>query len=211
MTTATRARRPYAARVPIEVRREQLLDAALAIIHREGYAAVSVEAIARESGVTRPVVYGAYDGLGPLLTALLDREQVKAFARLLSVVPAEFDRTDPAALATEVIDRLVAMAHEDPATWRTIVMRPEGLPEVVRARIEADRTRIVQVFGGLAVDLLPRGRWDREAIGHAIVAVLESFGRLVLDEPDQWPAERLVDAARPVLLTLFPRRHDQRP
>lgn len=205
MTTATRARRPYAARVPIEVRREQLLDAALAIIHRDGYAAVSVEAIARQAGVTRPVVYGAYDGLGPLLTALLDREQVKAFAALLSVVPAERDRTDPVALASEVIGRLVAMAHEDPATWRTIVMRPEGLPAAVRERIQADRTRIVHVFGGLAVDLLPPGVWDREALGHAIVAVLESFGRLVLDEPDQWPAERLVDALRPVLRMLLPR------
>ena len=208
MTTATRARRPYAARVPIEVRREQLLDAALAIIHRDGYAAVSVEAIAREAGVTRPVVYGAYDGLGPLLTALLDREQVKAFARLLSVVPAEFDRTDPVALATEVVGQLVAMANEDPATWRTIVMRPEGLPQAVRERIEADRTRIVHVFGRLAVDLMPPGVWDREALGHAIVAVFESFGRLVLDEPDQWPAERLIDALRPVLRMLLPRRPD---
>ena len=44
-------RRPYAARVPIEVRREQLLDAAIRLIVRDGYDGVSVEAIAREAGV----------------------------------------------------------------------------------------------------------------------------------------------------------------
>ena len=200
MSSKPSVRRPYAARVPMDVRREQLLDAALAIIHRDGHAAVSIEAIAREAGVTRPVVYGAYDGLGSLLSALLDREQVKAFSRLLSVLPAEPDRSDPVALATDVVGRLVAMALEDPATWRIIVMRPDGLPEPVRERIEADRNRVVAAFGALAADLMPGGPdLDREAIGHAIVAILESFGRLVLDDPEHWPAERLVSAAGSVL------------
>ncbi|MEA2368222.1 MAG: hypothetical protein QOH38_940, partial [Thermoleophilaceae bacterium] len=39
-------------------RREQLLDATKAIVSRDGFHAVSIEAVAREGGVSRPIVYG---------------------------------------------------------------------------------------------------------------------------------------------------------
>ena len=32
--------------------------------------------------MTRPVVYGVFDGLAPLLTALLDRQEARALAQL---------------------------------------------------------------------------------------------------------------------------------
>ena len=63
-------KRKYAPRLPVEERREHLLDAALHVLARDGYDRVSVEAIAGEAGVSRPVVYSAYDGLEPLLLAL---------------------------------------------------------------------------------------------------------------------------------------------
>ena len=209
MSSKPSVRRPYAARVPMDVRREQLLDAALAIIHRDGHAAVSIEAIAREAGVTRPVVYGAYDGLGPLLSALLDREQVKAFSRLLSALPDEPDLSDPAGFVSDAIGRLVAMVREDPATWQIIVMPPEGLPEAVRARIDADRDRVVDVFASLASEFLAEGgaaEVDGEVLGHALLGILEHFGRLLLTDPDRFDADRLVSAARSVLVVLFPQR-----
>ncbi|RZI90634.1 MAG: TetR/AcrR family transcriptional regulator, partial [Microbacterium sp.] len=58
--TTGKARRPYAARVSVDVRRDQLMDAALTILVRDGYQAVSIESIAKEAGVTRPVVYGVF-------------------------------------------------------------------------------------------------------------------------------------------------------
>jgi AcrR family transcriptional regulator len=42
--------------MPAIDRREQLLDAALRVINRDGYGGVSIEAIAREADVSRPVV-----------------------------------------------------------------------------------------------------------------------------------------------------------
>src|SRR3954451_21955701 len=88
-SAAPRKRRPYAARVPADVRREQLLDGALAVIVRDGYDAISIDAIAREAGVTRPVVYGVFDGLGPLLGALLDRQQERALGQLAAALPEQ--------------------------------------------------------------------------------------------------------------------------
>src|SRR3954453_18749022 len=46
--------------MPIEARREQVLDSALRIICERGYAAANMEAIARETGVAKTVVYEAY-------------------------------------------------------------------------------------------------------------------------------------------------------
>jgi len=56
-----------------EQRREQLLDATKAIVDRAGFHAVSIEAVAREAGITRPIVYGHFRDLPGLLEALVDR------------------------------------------------------------------------------------------------------------------------------------------
>src|ERR1700742_4142080 len=87
MTTGT-GKRPYAPRLPPAERREQLLDAALSVIDEGGYDAVSMEAIARAAGVTKPVVYDLFANLGELLRALLQREESRALAQLEEVMPA---------------------------------------------------------------------------------------------------------------------------
>jgi AcrR family transcriptional regulator len=50
-------------------RREQLLDAALEVVLEQGYAGVSIEAIARMAGVTRPVIYDHFSNLEGLIHA----------------------------------------------------------------------------------------------------------------------------------------------
>ena len=56
-------------------RREQLLDATKAIVARRGFHVVSIEAVAREAGITRPIVYGHFNDLPGLLEALVDRSR----------------------------------------------------------------------------------------------------------------------------------------
>ena len=206
MTSTTR--RPYAARVPADVRREQLLDAAIVVIVRDGYTGVSVEAIAREAGVTRPVVYGVFDGLAPLLTALLDRQEARAMAQLeeamsdgasMMTAPDEF----LVGAAVRMIDAITA----DPHTWRPILLAPNGTPEIVRARIDRDRERVRRQIGRLLeIGLALRGgpALDVEVVSHALVAVLEHFGRLLLEDPRRFETDRLVAAIRGLLTALGP-------
>ncbi|KAA1428354.1 TetR/AcrR family transcriptional regulator [Nocardioides antri] len=206
MPDAPRQRRPYAARVPMEVRREQLMDAALRVIVRDGYGGVSVDAIAKEAGVTRPVVYGAFEGLGDLLTALLDRQQVRAFGRLLQALPEDADPADPVGLVKAGIEQLATMIREDPDTWRPILQPPEGLPEVVRQRIEADRERVRLIFADLiaGVSTTQDGPpFDAELYAHAVLAILEHFGRLLIDDPGRFTTERMVDGATRLLSMLW--------
>ena len=198
-------RRPYAARVPLDVRREQLLDAAIQVIVRDGYAGVSVDAIAREAGVTRPVVYGAYGDLGELLGALLDRQQARALAQLAEALPDELDSDDPDAFLLDALRALIDKVTTDELTWRPILLAPLGTPEAVRDRIDADRERIRQQIAELlSIGLEVRGgpRIDVEIASHALIGVLEHFGRLLLEDPDRFDADRLVSFAAGLLAVL---------
>jgi len=180
VSQTTGRRRPYAARVPLEERREQLLDAALAVIVRDGYDGVSI---------------GAIDGLGVLLTTLLDRQQVRAFGRLLQALPNEPDPTDPTGFVAEAVRRMVAMLREDPDTWRPILLAPEGMPAVVQERIEADRAQVLALFTSMIESVSAANTGpplDAELLAHAVLAIVEHFGRVLLTDPDRFDAERMV-------------------
>lgn len=192
MTSTTR--RPYAARVPADVRREQLLDAAIEIIVREGYGGVSIDAIAREAGVTRPVVYGVFDGLGSLLGALLDRQEARALAQLGEVV-SDRSTTVDAEFLVRAVEHLIDTITNDPQTWRPILLAPTGTPEAVRERIDRDRELVRMQIRRY----LERGSVDVELDAHAVVAVLEHFGRQLLEEPDRFQRDRLVAWVRGLL------------
>ena len=204
-STKTGTRRPYAARVPADVRREQLLDAALTVIVRDGYDAVTIDAIATEAGVTRPVVYGVFTDLRDLLTTLLDRQQERALAQLADALPPDPDLSDPDALVAETARRMIDTVRENPMTWHPILLAPAGMPEQVRARIDADRQNfLTQVTGLLELGLVVRGGpvLDAEVLAHAILAIVEHFGRLLLTEPDRFDTERLVATITGVLRAL---------
>lgn len=189
-------RRPYAARVPAAVRREQLMDAALEIIVRDGYDAISVDAIAKEAGVTRPVVYGVFEGgLRDLLGSLLDRQQARALSQLAEALPPEPDLSDPDRLVAETARKMIETVKSNPLVWQPILLAPVGMPEQARSRIDADRENfLTQVAGLLELGLALRGgpSLDPEVAAHAILAILEHFGRLLLTDPDRFETDRLV-------------------
>jgi len=202
-----RKRRPYAPRVPIAERREQLLDAALAVIVSDGYDRVSIDAIAKRADVARSVVYGAFENLDALLTALLDRQQARAFGRLLETIPSAPDLRDPAAFVSEAVRRMSAMLREDPDTWRLILLTPGNMPTVVRDRIEADRERFrLQVEEWISIVLADRSgpALDPQVLAHALVACAEHFGRIALSDPSRFDPSHLVDQVQIILGAIWP-------
>ncbi|MEA2355426.1 MAG: hypothetical protein QOD61_1555 [Solirubrobacteraceae bacterium] len=189
------SRRPYAARMPPLDRRRQLLDAALAVIIRDGYGAVSIETIAREAEVSRPVIYGVFAGLGELLEALLDRQEQRALAQLSRVLPAVPADEDPDRFLVGVARSLAEAVAGDPDTWRPILLPPEGTPAAVRERVDRDRERVRrQVEVLLEWSVARRGGppgFDVELASHALVAVAEHGGRLVLSDSERFSPSRL--------------------
>jgi AcrR family transcriptional regulator len=194
MATAS-TRRPYAPRMPPEQRREQLLDAALRVIAAEGYGGVTIEAIAREAGVTRPVVYGPFENLGELLHALFERQEQRALSQIAEAVPADFgDRDTDEAIVDGIHAFLLAVAS-DPNTWRPILLPPESTPAVVRERVDRNRAQILRRLEQLAAWGLERrggpAGLDIELLARTILVAGEEAGRLVLTDPDRYPPERL--------------------
>ena len=101
-----RRNRPYAPRLSPGQRREQLLDTVLEIICADGVGAVSVDAVARRCGVTRPVVYGQFADAGDMLHACLDREEHRALAQIAGAVPDPGSAAaDPASRAMPLMSR----------------------------------------------------------------------------------------------------------
>src|SRR5437660_11194204 len=111
-------RRPYAPRMAPERRREQVLDAALRVILELGYSGVSIEAIARAAGVTRPVIYDHFANLGQLLQALIEREERYALTQLEQVLPLTLDGAVPGRTLPHSIPRLLEEVRTRPGTRR---------------------------------------------------------------------------------------------
>jgi AcrR family transcriptional regulator len=188
-----RTRQP---RMPIEVRREQVLDAALRLIERDGYAATTVEAIAREADLAKPVVYKAYPGREPLLRALLEREQARAFATLARAVPAEPEGSGPRAMLLAWLGNLARAISENPRPWRLMFLPPEGTPPLVRKYVQRGRDLALEQAKALVGALLDErpelASVDRELAARTFLAAAEHAAGLLIRDPGEYPPERLV-------------------
>ncbi|HEV3266092.1 MAG TPA: TetR/AcrR family transcriptional regulator [Acidimicrobiales bacterium] len=198
----TDAPRTRQQRMPIGVRREQVLDAALRLISQHGYASATMEAIAREADLAKPVVYKAYPGLGPLLQALLQREEERAFSTL-SVAMLRPTDADPIGILLSWLDRLAHAVVDNPGPWRLILIPPDETPFVVREHVQAGREVALELLRSLIGEVVDRRTSpvpiDQELFAQVILAAAEHLGRLLLRDPDNYSPERLVAFAASML------------
>lgn len=193
-TRATQRRR-YAPRLPPPQRREQLIDATLSVIIEQGYEGVSIEAIARTAGVTRPVIYDHFPNLSRLLQALIEREEQYALQALAAVVP-EVPRADgePAELFAAGVRRFLDAVAGRPETWRIILLPPEGTPAIVREHVERNRALTQQRIETLVRWAIERSGIPRdldvELGARTIRGLTEEAGRMVLTDHERYSPER---------------------
>jgi len=186
-------------------RREQLLDATKRIALDRGFHSVSIEAVARQAGITRPVVYGHFQDLPGLLEALVDREAARSLAQLETVLDYDLAEDQAEMLLTSLRAYLEAV-RSDPDTWRLVLMPQEGAPASLRERIAQGRTAVV---GRLALAIGPGfgsgGQPpDPELTARMLSAFADEGARLLLTDPDQYPVARILDHTRWVLGQLAP-------
>jgi AcrR family transcriptional regulator len=176
-------------------RREQLLDVTKTLVGEQGFHDVSIEAIAKHAGITRPVIYAHFEDLDALLEALLEREALRALQQLSAVMLTSLP--DGGGRREALLDALRAYLETiqaDPVTWRLVLMPPEGAPQVLRQQVEAGRegvvTALAQVVGpGLAPD---RPSPDPQLTARFLSAISDEAARLLLSNPDDYPLERLL-------------------
>jgi AcrR family transcriptional regulator len=180
--------------MPPPQRREQLIDAALSVIVQQGYGGVSIEAIARTAGVTRPVIYDHFPNLSELLQALVEREENYALAQLAEVVPDAPLGGDPAELFAAGVRRFLDAVASRPETWRIILLPLDGTPALVRRQVETNRARLLERIQALVRWAIERSRIpsddDVELCARAIRSLSEEAGRMVLTDRERFSPER---------------------
>lgn len=203
---ATAPRRKYAPRLPPDQRREQLLDTTLQIIAKGGYPAVSIDAIAREAGVSRPVVYGLWPDLGSLLTELHKRQEERALEQVVAAVPAVPGDRDPDEILVEAFRTFLEAVKDDPHGWRLFLLPVEGMPKAVRRRAEGTRAALrAQITQLVEWGVERRGGpedVDPELLARFLLSTAEEAGRLVLSHPRRYSPERLADNLAAVMASV---------
>jgi AcrR family transcriptional regulator len=201
------ARRSTKPRMSADERREQLLDVTKEIVGERGFHAVSIEAVARRAGITRPVVYGHFEDLPHLLEAMIGREGARALAQLAEVLPTELaDARNPREDLLAALRGYLEAVAADPITWRLTLMPPEGAPAALREQITRGRDAVVAALADVVRPGLGPGAEspDPQLTARTLSAVADEAARLLLTDPERYPIERLIAHADWLLRRLEP-------
>ena len=191
-------------------RREQLLDTALEIALDRGFHAVTIDGVARAAGVTRPVVYGLFDDRGALLAALVERSEQRALAQLapaLPGVPGPDDEVAPDALLVAGVRAYLTAVAADPATWRVVLLPPEGAPAELTDRMNAQQRVVLGALRELVewgLARLGQDHLDADLFARGVITLAEGAARLHLQAPDRYPVERFAGFTEQLLSGLLP-------
>jgi AcrR family transcriptional regulator len=198
VSTTTSTPTPIAAsptsRLRAPARREQLLDVTSEIVTEQGFQAVSIQAVARRAGISRPIVYEHFGDLPGLLEALVAREMAKAREQISETQLGDLTAGDPAALMLESLSRYLSAVERHPTTWRLVLMPAEGAPELLRQSILRGRATVLDSLTN-AVRPVLRGDGeapDPELTARILSAMADEYARLHLTDPSRFGAERLL-------------------
>ncbi|MBC7300317.1 MAG: TetR/AcrR family transcriptional regulator [Nocardia sp.] len=177
-------------RVDINARRTEILDAAVRVFARKGFAASRIEDVAAEAGVAKGSVYLAVSSREELLTAAFDQYRARARQQLaLAGTGSALDRL------AELIRSTVAMLAAQPDHARVLLDVWAARPSIDMAAVYADyRAAIAELLREASADGQLRAGIGPE---HAAVIVGAIEGCLV-----QWLADdqvRFPDLADPLV------------
>jgi AcrR family transcriptional regulator len=195
MATRTRTRKPRRAGsrgVPRAVREPQILEVAGRIFAARGYHAASMEEIATQAGVTKPLVYMYFGSKEGLYVSYIERSGRELLDRLRRA-------TDPGAAPDE---RLLAgvleflrFVHERRDGWQVLysqaAARGGPLAEEVASVREAIAGMIMRLLAQSAPGLAASGEATAalDSVAHAVVGAGESLANWWIAHPEV-PPER---------------------
>jgi len=150
-------------------RRAQLLDVARRVFGSSGFHAASMEAVAKEAGVTKPILYDHFPSKKDLYLSLIDAD--------LAVLHQEVRKALAASTGNRERIRASFRAYfdfvdEHAEGFRLLMQETVGAEEEFRARVGRVRDQILAEVADLIVRE-SRSRLDRE---HAEIVALALIG-----------------------------------
>ena len=90
----------------------------------------------------------------------------------------------------------------DPATWRLVLMPPEGAPPILHDLIAQGRAAVLEQLAQAVGPGLESP--DPELFAHVLSAISDEGARLLLTDPGRYPVERIITFAGWLMRELSP-------
>ncbi|KKE99567.1 TetR/AcrR family transcriptional regulator [Mycolicibacterium obuense] len=132
-------------RLPRAVREQQMLDAAVQIFSVNGYHETSMDAIAAEAQISKPMLYLYYGSKEELFGACLDRE----LGRFVDEVRDKIDFTDPPKeLLRSAVLAFLKYIDENRSSWMVLYTQATSSQRFAHT-VREGRERIIELVGRL--------------------------------------------------------------
>lgn len=184
-------------------RRTQLLEAADRVVQRDGSAA-SMNVIAAEAGITKPILYRHFGDKGGLYRALAERHIDDLLGRLRAAL---LTRGGLRARTRATVDAYLASVEERPQVYRFLLERAAVEEPDVRGQVVGFVRRFGEELAvGIGNEPELGGVSSQRALvwAHAIAGMVQAAGDWWLDQPDV-PREQVVDELVTLLVDGFAR------
>jgi AcrR family transcriptional regulator len=180
-------------------RREALLDAADAVVQREG-ADASMATIAAEAGITKPVLYRHFGDKGGLYAALAQRHTDRLLTDLTRALESGGTRVER---VTRTVDAYLRAIEAEPQVYRFLVRSAEvAAAESAQGQVRSFLAGIAGLLAhGLALET-GGGPVRSQAWAHGIVGMVQGAGDWWLEERP-CPRAELVDELVALLLGAY--------
>jgi AcrR family transcriptional regulator len=172
-------------------RRTQLLAAADRVVQRDGSAA-SMNVIAAEAGITKPILYRHFGDKGGLYRALAERHIDTLLERLRAAL---LTRGGLRARTQATVEAYLAAVEEQPQIYRFLVERAAAEEPDVRGQVVGFVRRFCdELAAGIASEPELAGIDPQRAViwAHATAGMVQSTGDWWLDHPEV-PRTEVVD------------------
>ncbi|WP_307817770.1 TetR family transcriptional regulator [Nocardia acididurans] len=181
--------------------RERILDAARVIVCTEGWGAVNMSRVAKDVGVSRPVLYKEIGTRQALADVLIERELSAFLAGIAETLQAH---DDPIAGMTAAAEYVLRTGADNVLLKAVLSGRHSGDTTLLPALMTEPEPVLGRAIQALTV--IFRVRYGHVAIGDAeLASVLEIFARLCLSHLFQplGPTDPAVDQIGLVIRSVF--------
>ncbi|MDT5335232.1 MAG: hypothetical protein QOD90_737 [Mycobacterium sp.] len=132
-------------RLPRAVREQQMLDAAVQMFSVNGYHETSMDAIAAQAEISKPMLYLYYGSKEELFGACLDRE----LGRFVDTVRSDIDfSASPRELLRNAVVAFLSYIDTNRASWMVLYTQATS-SQAFAHTVREGRDRIVDLVGGL--------------------------------------------------------------
>ncbi|GAA4658626.1 TetR/AcrR family transcriptional regulator [Gordonia humi] len=164
-------------------RQSQLLDIAERLFTEHGYEGVTMEDIAREAGITRPIVYRHLESREDAFLSCVRRARRQFEQSILDSATLPLD--DLTARITAAGRSYLDMIEVDPQRWRLLFATSSGIDGYLVDQLAAMRAQTVEVIA-TAIRPYASGAAEEsvEAFAYMVSGIGEQLGRWWLVRPE---------------------------